>query len=410
VEKGSHSNMIFQNGNILDLGSGSYSSGDIVVEDGLIAEVGHHLEKGNKEELVDLQDRYVLPGFIDCHVHVTAATANLASLRSWSPRYEAFKTAALMSDMLDRGFTTVRDVGGADYGLSEAQAEGLIRGPRLFFGGRSLSQTGGHGDRRGRGEHVVDGHVCCPGTSRVADGVEGVRLAAREELRTGAHHLKVMASGGIASPTDRVDSTQYSVEELQAAVAEAEGFNRYVAAHAYTARSVNRALRAGVRTIEHGNLIDEESVRLFQDTGAFLVMTLVTYWALNREGREYGLSESSWSKVADVLDGGMRALELAVAGGIPIGFGTDLLGGMQRHQNEEFAIRADVQAPLDVLRSATVVAAEIVQCPGKLGVIAPGAFADMVVLDDDPLEDIRVLTKPEEFRYVIQGGRIVRSN
>jgi len=401
--------IVFDNCRILDLQEGIYIEGSIRVRGNIILEIGDALRPGGDAHCLDIRGAFVVPGFIDCHVHATALTANLGELRKMSPRYAAFKAAELMNGMLDRGFTTVRDVGGADYGLSEAQAEGLIRGPRVFFGGRSLSQTGGHGDRRGRGEHVVDGHPCCPGTSRVADGVEGVRLAAREELRTGAHHLKVMASGGVASPTDRVDSTQYSLEELQAAVAEAEAFNRYVAAHAYTARSVNRALRAGVRTIEHGNLIDEESVRLFQETGSFLVMTLVTYWALNREGRDFGLSEDSWRKVADVLDGGMRALELAAAGGIPIAYGTDLLGGMQRHQNEEFAIRADVQAPLDVLRSATVVAAEVVQRPGKLGVIAPGAFADMVVLDKDPLEDIRVLTKPEEFRYVIQGGQIVRS-
>lgn len=400
--------IVIANGNVLNINEGFYVEADIRVEDGVIVEIGSHLQGGESERL-DVRGAFVIPGLIDCHVHVTAATADLSALRTWSPRYEAFKAAELMGAMLDRGFTAVRDTGGADFGLSMAQGEGIIRGPRLFFGGRALSQTGGHGDRRGRGEHMVDDHPCCAGVGRVADGVDAVRLAAREELRTGAHHLKVMASGGVASPTDRVDSTQYSMEELRAAVEEAEAVNRYVAAHAYTARAVNRALLAGVRTIEHGNLLDEESVKLFVETGSFLVMNLVTYWALRREGRDFGLSEDSWNKVADVLEGGMHGLELAAAGGVPIAYGSDLLGGMQRHQNEEFSIRSDLQPALEILRSATVVAAELLRESGKLGVLVPGAFGDMVVLEKDPLEDICVLASPQDFSYVIQAGHVVRA-
>ena len=225
----------------------------------------------------------------------------------------------------------------------------------------------------------------------VVDGADAVRKAARDELRRGAHHIKVMAGGGVASPTDRIDSTQFSVEELEAAVQEAAAANRYVAAHAYTPESMTRALHAGVRTIEHGNLLDAATAKIFRETRAYLVMNLVTYWALRTEGHEHGLPAASWHKVGEVLDGGLHALELAHASGIKIGYGTDLLGGMHRHQSEEFVIRSEVQAPIDVIRSATVVGAEIVGLPGKLGTLAPGAFADLVAITRDPLADIAAL-------------------
>jgi imidazolonepropionase-like amidohydrolase len=243
---------------------------------------------------------------------------------------------------------------------------------------------------------------------RVVDGVEAVRLAARDELRKGAHHLKVMAGGGVSSPTDRIDSTQYSQEELRVVVEEARAANRYVTAHAYTARSVEHALTAGVRSIEHGNLIDEHSVELLRSHDAFLVPTLVTYWALQEEGREFGLPQDSWRKVAEVLDAGLHALELAHRGGARIAHGSDLLGGMQRHQSQEFRIRGDVLPALDVLRSATTVAAELLGLTGEIGELTPGAHADLVLVDGDPLTDVGVLAEPHQhLPVVVQGGRVV---
>jgi len=400
--------LIVAGGHVIDLDAATYVEADLRIRDGRIVEIASNLVGDADSRRLEIRGAFVIPGLIDAHVHVTLAALGSGWMRSWSPRYAAFKAATMMSAMLDRGFTSVRDTGGADYGLCDAQAEGLIRGPRLFFGGRALSQTGGHGDHRERAEHLIDDHPGCS-TRRIADGVDEVRRAARDELRKGAHHIKVMASGGVASPTDRVDSTQYSMEELSAAVEEATAAHRYVAAHAYSAEAVNRALRAGIRTIEHGNFLDEESVRLFQEKGAYLIMNMVTYWALEREGREHGLSDTSWMKAREVLEGGMRGLTLAAEGGVPIGYGTDLLGPMQRYQNEEFAIRAELQANIDVLRSATSVAAEIICREGELGVIAPGALGDLVVLQRDPLEDVKVLAAPDEFLYVIQGGQVVHS-
>ncbi|WP_316959654.1 amidohydrolase family protein [Streptomyces sp. TRM68367] len=234
--------------------------------------------------------------------------------------------------------------------------------------------------------------------------MDAVRTAVRDELRKGAHHIKVMASGGVASPTDRIDSTQYSMEELRTAVEEAEAANRYVTAHAYTARAVNCALEAGVRSIEHGNLIDDRSVELLRERDAFLVPTLTTYWALKQEGPAHGLPSSSHRKVDDVLHGGLAALERAARGGVRLVYGTDLLGGMHRHQNQEFRLRNQVQPPIDIIRSATTTAAELLGMAGEIGTVEVGALADLIVLDGDPLTDIDVLAEPRHITHVVQGG------
>lgn len=398
--------LIVRNATWLDADAGDYREGDLEIRDGRFTDVDAGAGAASGVREIDAAGAYVLPGLIDCHVHVTAHTADLTALGNESPNYVAMHTARLMGDMLDRGFTTVRDVAGADYGLHDAQAEGLLRGPRLFFGGKALSQTGGHADPRGRGESYVDSAATCSHIGRVVDGVDAVRAAARDELRKGARHLKIMAGGGVASPTDRIDSTQFSLSEITAVVEEADAANRYVAAHAYTPRAINRALRAGVRSIEHANLMDDESVELFLEYDAFVTMNLVTYWALMEEGRTFGLSQDNWEKVSVVLDGGMTALERAYRGGVNLCYGTDLLGGMQRHQSKEFAIRAEVVPTIDTIRSATTTAARLIQREGELGVIAPGALGDLIVLDRDPLHDVTVLSDALP-RTVVQGGRIV---
>lgn len=399
--------LIVRDATWLDVDSGTYREGDLTIRDGRFVDVDARpaSRTGDVREL-DAAGRFVLPGLIDCHVHVTAHTAALGSLGAESPNYVAMQASRLMGDMLDRGFTTVRDVAGADFGLHDAQREGLLRGPRLFFGGKALSQTGGHADPRERGESHAQGEYTCSHIGRIADGVDAVRHAARDELRKGAHHVKIMAGGGVASPTDRVDSTQYSLEEIAAVVEEAEAANRYVTAHAYTGRSINRALRAGVRGIEHGNLLDDESIELLLEHDAFLTMNLVTYHSLKQEGREFGLSQENWEKVDAVLTGGMEALEKAHRGGVNLCYGSDLLGGMQRRQAQEFAVRADVVPMLDTIRSATTTAARLLQREGELGVIAPGAHGDLVVLDRDPLEHVDALAAGRP-AVVVQGGAVV---
>nr|WP_205328516.1 amidohydrolase family protein [Glycomyces sp. YM15] len=248
-------------------------------------------------------------------------------------------------------------------------------------------------------------HRCCPDLSTVCDGVDEVRRAAREQLRTGAFHVKIMLSGGVASPTDRIDSTQFSLEEIRAVVEEAEAANRYVAGHAYTARAVNRGLTAGVRSIEHGNLIDETSIELFLEHDAFLVPTLVTYQRMAAEGARHGLPAESIAKNPIVLDAGLRALETAHRAGVNLCYGSDLLGGMRRHQLEEFTIRGAVIPAADVIRSATVTAAKLLGEEGRLGQVVPGALADLLVVEGDPLEDLAVLTDPEaNLKLIMQDG------
>lgn len=399
---------VLTNARFLDVDAGEWRSADLKVQNGRFVQIAAPGSISRADGSIDLDGKHVIPGLIDCHVHVYAMTANLGELEITAPAYATMHAARLMGDMLDRGFTTVRDTGGADHGLAAAQAEGLLRGPRLFFGGKSLSQTGGHGDTRRPGQHVSHSSYCCAGLGVIADGPDAVRRAAREQLRTGAHHLKIMAGGGVASPTDRVDSIQYSLAEMRAAVEEAHDANRYVAAHAYTPGAIQRALEAGVRSIEHANLMDEKTADAIAEADAFVTMNLVTYWALDEFGASMGLPAESQAKVSDVLTAGERALRIAHEKKLNLCFGTDLLGGMQAHQSKEFEIRARHQDPLDVIRSATTTAARLLQREGELGVIRENALADLVVLDADPLQDIKVLSEPDP-ALVVQGGEIVRT-
>ncbi|WP_435094063.1 amidohydrolase family protein [Clavibacter michiganensis] len=398
---------VITGGAVLDVVAGTTRTADVRISGGRITEIGVDLDPRGAER-IDAIGRVVMPGLIDGHVHLTAFSADFRELERNAPSYVFAQSARIMRETLGRGFTTVRDLSGADHGLARAQEEGLLPGPRIHYCGHALSQTGGHGDMRLPGEDHAPGSRGCCGIGVVADGVDAVRAAARDEIRKGAHHIKIMASGGVSSPTDRIDSTQYSIEEMEAAVAEAEAANRYVAAHAYTARAINRALRAGVRSIEHGNLLDDESLALFLERDAFLVPTLVTYWALKEEGREHGLTEGMWQKVDTVLETGLEAIRRAHVAGVRLVYGSDLLGGMQRHQNEEFRLLGQVQPAIDAIRAATVTAAELLGRVGELGVVAEGALADLLIVDADPTVDIAVLADIDEHLVaVVQGGRVV---
>ena len=401
----------FENASVLDAERGTLvSDRSVLVEDGRIAEIGASSEVHDAvDRTIDVRGKVLMPGLIDCHVHVTAATANLAEIEEWSPFYLAARAAKIMSSMLQRGFTTVRDAAGADFGLARAVQEGFVDGPRLIFGGRGLSQTGGHGDGRSSGRTAQEAGYSYTTGNVVCDGVPEVRRTVREEIKRGAQHIKLMLSGGVASPTDRVDSTQFSVDEIRAAVEEAEAANLYVLGHAYTSRAINRGLECGVRSIEHGNLMDASSPPLFLSHGAFYVPTLVTYSALAEHGLASGLPEVSHRKISDVLDAGLGALEMADRAGVQIAYGTDLLGAMHVFQNREFKIRVEVQSPASILRAATVTAAQLLRMAGQVGVVAPGAHADLLIVDANPLEDIGVLADPDtHIQLIMKAGEIFR--
>ena len=361
---------------------------------------------GSDTRVIDAAGATVMPGLIDAHVHVLLTTLDLADANTWTPGYATVRALAEATRMLRRGFTTVRDVGGADYGMARAIDEGLAQGPRLIFGGKALSQTGGHGDLRTKGDNTLP---CCEarlGFARIADGVDEVRRAARDEFRKGAAHLKMLLSGGVASPLDEVSEVQYSDEEMCAAVQEADNHNRYVTVHAYHPRAVNRALRAGVRCVEHGNLLDDETISLLLERDAYLVPTLVTFEQLHRFGKQAGLPGASYRKLAEVRDAGLASLEKAHQAGVNLVYGSDLLGPMHTAQLEEFTLRTQIQQPIDVIRAATTTAAKLLNLDGQVGTLAAGARADLLILDGDPLEDITALTTPEQhLRYVIRAGQ-----
>jgi imidazolonepropionase-like amidohydrolase len=353
----------------------------------------------------DVAGLTVAPGLVDAHVHVKAWTADLAALPRQPASYTALRAGEVLAGMLRRGFTTVRDAGGADAGLARAVEEGLVAGPRLLYCGHALSQTGGHGDTRAAGDRCWSG--AGESLSRVADGVDGLRLACRDELRQGAHFLKVMVSGGISSPTDRLDSLQYGTAELAAAVEEAANAGRYVTGHAYTSASIQRAAEAGFRAVEHANLMDAATADLLAEKGVFVVGTLATYEALAVRGEDEGMPADQLAKLQRVRDAGLKSLEVASAAGVRLVYGTDLLGAMHDAQLTEFSLRAQAQPVADVLRAATVNAAALLG-EDDLGVVGSGARADLLLLDGDPLADLAVLTRPERhLRAVLRGGRTV---
>ena len=402
--------ILIQNANVLSTITGGISANhDVFVQNGRIIEVGQHPLKVSADNTLNARGRFLMPGLCDAHVHVTAVTPNFAEHGKRSPSYVAARSSRILQGMLHRGFTTVRDAGGADHGLADAVEEGYFKGPRLLVSGHALSQTGGHGDMRVRGDDSLDFCPSCTGRlGRICDGVTEVRRAARDELRKGAKQIKIMASGGIASPTDHIENTQFSLDEIKAIVEEATAARTYVMAHAYTSRAVMRAIECGVRSIEHGNLIDEECARQMKERGCFLVPTLSTYETLFQHGRKIGLPEYYYEKLKTAKDAGLRALEIAHRLGLKIVYGTDLLGELHQYQCLEFSLRSEIQPPFAIIQSATVLCAEIFNMNGEIGVIAPGARADILLINGNPLEDLNFLQDPDRHLVLImKDGEVV---
>jgi imidazolonepropionase-like amidohydrolase len=317
-----------------------------------------------------------------------------------------------MKGMLDRGFTSVRDTGGADWGIKEAVEKGDVAGPRLFIAGAAIGPTGGHSDPRRRTDFGARCHCCnaMAYTMNVSDGVSSVRKSVREQMRLGADHIKIMMSGGVASPYDPLDSMQFSVDEVKAAVEEAKAFGRYVCAHAYTPEAITRAAQCGVRAIEHGNLIDEASAKLMAENNMFLTANLVAYYAMKERASEFGMTGDMLAKNDLVIDGGLRSLEICKRAGVPVAYGSDLLGQLQSEQSREFLLRREVLSPLEIIRSATTVGAQILRMEGKLGTVQTGAFADLILVDGDPLKDLALFQEQGKHLAAIMKGGAFHKN
>jgi imidazolonepropionase-like amidohydrolase len=404
--------IVFKSARIFDGESETLRVGvNVFVEGGVIREISDRPAPADAE-IVDCGGRILMPGLIDAHVHVYAAGVNIVRAVQSPASYLAHFAARFLQACLDRGFTTVRDVGGADIGLALAIKDGLLdRVPRLFYGGRLLSQTGGHGDFR-PGDHSLEaGHYCgcsyhADQLAVIADGADAVRKAVREELRRGASHIKIMASGGVASPTDPLDRCQYSDDEIRAAVEEADRAGSYVAAHCHPKEAVRRAVALGVRSIEHATLIDPATADFVAAKGSFVVPTMAICFALLEDGDKLGLPAVSIEKLKAVADSALSGLEVMKKAGVKMGFGTDLMGVLHVRQSTEFTLRAKVLPAIDVLRSACVVNAELLGQEGKLGCIREGAVADVLVVDGNPLEDLSTLgSGGEQIPIIMKDGR-----
>jgi len=382
---------------------------EVLVEGDTIREVSNKPIKARNAQVVDCGRKTLMPGLIDCHVHVFLTEVNIGHLEAIPLTLMTAKSSQLMRGMIDRGFTTVRDTGGADWGIKTAVDSGLIPGPRLFISAKAIGPTGGHSDPRRRTDYQQASCGCCNGmvyVMAVANGADEVRACVREQMRQGADQIKIMCSGGVASPYDPLDSLQFSEAEIAAATDEAKNFGRYVLAHAYTPEAITRAMTNGVRTIEHGNLIDEKSARLIKSKGGYMIANLVTYFSMKERAAQFGMTSDMLAKNDIVLEGALRSLEICKKAGVKVGYGTDLLGALQVDQSLEFIHRAKVLKPIEIIRQATTIGAEILRMEGKLGTIAPGALADLIVVDGNPVKNLKLfLDQGAHLPAIMKGGK-----
>jgi imidazolonepropionase-like amidohydrolase len=407
--------LVFVNATIIDPVEGQLiPNATVRISGGKIVQIdttGSETAKEGVEDadIIDLSGKYLCPGLIDCHVHigVPPGEADLRAYKDMTERISLLRQPHVLKTMLERGFTSIRDCGGASLAMKEAIEEGVVPGPRLFIAGFALSQTGGHGDMRGPHED----QLCCGGSisgiSRIVDGPAECYKYARDELRQGADFIKIMGGGGVASPTDRIEHVQFSDEEIKAIVTVAQNAGTYVTSHSYTPKAIQQAIKLGVRGIEHGNLIDLETAQLMAEKKAFLTPTLIAH-VMSKQMNF--LPPDGAAKNDEVLEKGLRAMRMAVDAGVTVCFGTDLLGPMHFAQSKEFSVRSKVLTPIQILRSATTNAARLLMQEDRLGQIREGFAADLLILGANPLEDITVLDRSEQsILGVVKDGRVMTS-
>lgn len=384
---------------------------NLLIEDDIIREVSDKPIAAGDATVIDCKGMVLMPGLIDCHVHVIASNIRLGVNALLPSSLVAARAANIMRGMLDRGFTTVRDLGGADYGLVQAVDEGTIVGPRLVICGKALSQSGGHADMRDSWDERAtrDFTRSLGSLGRICDGVPEVRRAAREEIKAGAKFIKIMANGGVASPSDPISFVQFSLEEIAAIVEEARNVGSYVAAHTYTDESISRCLELGVRSFEHCNLISEKTAARMNELDAYACPTLTTLEAGIIHGKRLGMKEENFRKIDDVRLHAYTALERLKRAGTKTAFGTDITAAeLHEYQADEFTYRSQVLSNRELIDSATTIAADLMNMSGQVGTIAPGAYADIIAVNADPLRDISVLTKADNISMIMKGGKLIK--
>ncbi|WP_436887991.1 amidohydrolase family protein [Mammaliicoccus sciuri] len=402
--------MIIKNINLIDgTGKDIQRGVDIKVENNVISEIGTHL---NGDNIIEGNGQYLLPGMIDSHVHVMLEMEPLERRLATPFSYNFYKAIDHLKRTVDAGVTTVRDALGADLGLKEAVNDGLILGPRLQISVNALTITGGHGDSYTKSgiqlPILQDGYPGLP--SGICDGVNEVRKKAREMLRAGADVLKVHATGGVTSATDHPDYTQFSLEELKVIVEEAQfRNNRKVMAHAQGLQGVKQCIEAGIHSIEHGIYLDDEVVQLMKEKEMYLVPTLLAPLSVIEFAEELGMSENSIKKSKQVMQDHIDSFKKAHHAGVKIAMGTD--AGVFKHGTNLRELELMVEhgmTEMEAIVSSTKTAAECLGYDEYLGTIEVGKKADFIILDQNPLEDIKVLKDPNNIKVVSIDGQIVK--
>jgi imidazolonepropionase-like amidohydrolase len=413
--------ILFKNVKVFDGKSDKLSANtSVLVVGNKIEKIGGDLAAPEKATVIDGGGRVLMPGLIDAHWHAAMAATPLMVLTTADPAYLHLLAARQAEATLMRGFTTVRDMGGPVFGLKRAIDEGVMTGPRIYPSGAFISQTSGHGDFRFNFEvpRTLGGPLSYSealGVAAIADSPDEVRLRAREQLRKGASQIKVMGGGGVASPHNPIESTQYTEREIEAAVQAADNWGTYVTVHAYTPRSIRQAVAAGVKCIEHGHLIDEPTAKFLAEKGI--------WWSLQPlladEDLLATLDPVSQKKAQQVFTGTDNAYKLARKYKAKTAFGTDALfdAKIAARQGAMLAKLVRWYTPAEALKMATADNGELLALsgfinpyPGKLGVVEAGALADLLLVDGNPLEDLKLVADPEKnFLVIMKDGKIYKN-
>jgi imidazolonepropionase-like amidohydrolase len=363
--------------------------------------------------VVDVGGRTLMPGLIDAHAHIMGLSLSPKNISYPAAELTVASANYLRNSLMD-GFTTIREAGGADHATARLLAEGMIVGPRLFYSGKALTQTGGGADFRTPDEHKDPcGHVGpFSNMSVIADGIDEVRKAAREELRKGATQIKLFASGGVVFPSEGHSTLyEFAEEELRAVVEEAASRGTYVMAHVYTDEGVRRCLKAGVRSIEHANFVTEETMAMMAEHGAFYVPTFISLAQRVESAEQTHLPAAIVDNIQRTIARGKQVYTWALKHEVPIGFGTDLWGpDAQKSQLREFEMRQEVDTAANILHSATVTNAELLMQKGKLGTLAEGAYADLLIVEGDPFADLGVMMNPQKnLKFIMKDGVVYKN-
>ena len=422
------SSILIKNVNVWDGTSNQLKNNySVLVEDNLIRSVERNIPEPNGALIINGVGKTLIPGLSDAHVHLQTTMSDKEIRNDADWMYLALRAGKVAESFLMMGFTTVRDMGGPIFGVKRAVDEGLIPGPRIYPSGAYLSQTSGHGDLRNRNDlnpywsnpsmNPMDNQ----GWFYIVDGVPEVLKATRENLKNGASQIKIMAGGGISSEFDPIHSVQFTPNELEAAVQAALDWDTYVAAHIYNSKGIIRALKAGVKSIEHGHLLNDEAAQLLKEKDAWLVPQ--SFWTIVPKDYWTGdesIPDTTWKKIQEVLEGAVQEMELAKKYNLNLAFGTDAYGplGFEKYALMEFTSRMRWYSPLEVLKQATSENARLFNLSGKinpytegkLGVIEKGAYADLLIYEGNPIEDVEVVVKYQEnLKLIMKDGKIFKN-